>query len=111
MLYEVITKEAPHQAIFWRGGNGNQWAILASDLTKLIQNRNSDGLQLFSLPNDISESKNIIKEQAQRSENLRSDWDEWNKQNVPCNMPGYKEYHEMRNKFFKSAIPGNADKE
>jgi len=99
-------KGAPHEAIFWRGGKN--WSVLASDGTKHLKDMDSKIPQMFFLPKDKSESNDIIDEQPEKAKRLKEQWEHWNKLNVPCNMLGYKDYHNRRNDFYKEAIPDEA---
>ena len=99
-------KDAPHEAIFWRGGTGVNWAILTSDKTKLVDDRDSDKAELFYLPDDIAESTDIINQQAERANSLASMWKKWDQGNIPGIFLGYKDYHQKRDTFYKNTVAG-----
>lgn len=99
-------KEVPHESLFWRGGNGNNWSILSSDGTKYLkQGKNTE---MFFLPKDIAETSDISSQNAEKGKKLYGYWNEWNKSNIDCMMIGYKEYHKMRSKFFEDAVPSKS---
>ncbi|QBG46831.1 sulfatase [Verrucomicrobia bacterium S94] len=102
-------KDAPHEALFWRGGNS--WSVLASDGTKHMQDRDSKGPRLYYLPDDVSESNDLLAQQPERAEALRAAWEKWNEDNVACRLLGYKDYHKKRDAFFEQAVPEAAKKE
>ncbi len=103
-------KEAPHEAIFWRGGNGSKWSILTADRTKLVNDREgdkkSDKAELFYLPSDKSETTDIIELEPEKAKSLHNLWKEWDKNNIPGRFLGYKNYHDKRDEFFKGAVAG-----
>ena len=101
-------KGAPHEAIFWRGSNN--WSVLAADRTKHMQDHDSNGPRLYHLPDDVSESNDLLAWQPERAKALRALWDEWNKDNVDCRLLPYKTYHRERDRFFGDAVPGDAKK-
>ncbi|WP_068473609.1 sulfatase-like hydrolase/transferase [Saccharicrinis aurantiacus] len=103
-------KGAPHQFIYWRGGNGKNWAILASDKMKSVNDKDSNKPELYYLPDDASEAKDLMSKHPERAEVLYKSWTEWNKNNIPCNMLGYKDYHKKRDQFYEGALPKNAQK-
>ncbi|WP_111708505.1 sulfatase-like hydrolase/transferase [Lutibacter citreus] len=97
--------KAPHDAIYWRGGSN--WSVLASDGMKHVKDKDSKKPELFYLPNDVSESENIIDKKSKRAKELQAKWIEWNKKNINGNMMGYKAYHKLREEFFKESVPKN----
>ncbi|MDV7188022.1 sulfatase-like hydrolase/transferase [Lutibacter sp. TH_r2] len=101
-------KDAPHNAIFWR--SGSNFSVLDSNGMKHVKDKDSKNSELFNLSNDKSESSNIIESNSERAEELLSKWKEWNKDNIPSNMAGYKGYHKLRDQFYKNAIPKGAKK-
>jgi arylsulfatase A-like enzyme len=100
-----VNKKAPHEAIFWRGGDGKNWSILSFNGVKHVHDHDSKKPQLFFLKKDISESNDVLSENAKRASELRKLWEEWNKENIPGKMIGYKAYHKLRDKFFEEAVP------
>lgn len=101
-------KKAPHDAIYWRGGSN--WSVLASDGMKHVKDKDSKNPELFYLPNDISESEDIIDKKSIRAKELHAKWIEWNKKNIDEKMMGYKAYHKLRSEFFKEAVPKSKKK-
>ncbi|QDV84943.1 sulfatase-like hydrolase/transferase [Planctomycetes bacterium TBK1r] len=93
----------PHEALYWR--SGTKWSVLAADGTKQVQDNESDTPQLFFLPDDVSETNDLIASQPDRSKALRESWERWDEANVPCRMLGYIDYHKQRDRFFLEAIP------
>lgn len=99
-------KGAPHEAIFWRGGNGIVWSVLTADGTKHVKDKDSKKPELFYLPDDISETTDILSQQPERAAELHKLWTEWNQDNIPGNMVGYLNYHKMRDAFYEDAVAG-----
>ena len=50
--------------------------------TKLVANtqRNKNKLQLYNVGNDLSETKNLIKQNPEKSKELLKSWEAWNDQ-------------------------------
>ena len=96
----------PHEALYWR--SGTKWSVLAADGTKQVQDNDSDSPQLFFLPDDVSETNDLIASQPERSKALQESWKRWDEENVPCRMLGYIDYHKQRDRFFMEAIPKDA---
>ena len=101
-------KDAPHEAIFWR--SGNNYAALAADRMKYVKDRESKTPQLFFLVKDIEESNDLINKKTTDATELKTAWESWNSDNIPCNILGYKDYHKKRDAYYKSAVPGGAKK-
>jgi arylsulfatase A-like enzyme len=104
------TKGAPHAALFWRNGDGKRWSVLAADGTKHLQDNDGPKAQLFHLPDDVAEANDLLASQPERAKELHAKWLEWNEQNVPCRLPGYIDYHKVRDKFFSESVPEAAVK-
>ncbi|WNJ19066.1 sulfatase-like hydrolase/transferase [Pontibacter sp. G13] len=102
--------QAPHEGIFWRGGNGKQWSILASDGTKHLKDKDSKEPQLFFLPEDVSEAHDRMADHPKRAKKLRAQWEDWDEQNIPNTLMGYKEYHRQRALFYQQAIMGQEER-
>ena len=100
----------PHDALYWRGGDGAMWSVLAADGTKHVHDNDSKSPQLFFLPEDVSESNDLMASQPERARELREKWDRWNEENVPCRLMGYIDYHKRRDIFFSEAVPEAAKK-
>lgn len=98
----------PHDALFWR--DSSRWSILTADRTKHLQDNMSPKPQLFELPNDITESNDLVTQKPELAAKLLAQWNVWNKSNVPCRLLGYKDYHKKRDEFFRQAIPEGAKK-
>ncbi len=101
--------KAPHEAIFWRGGNN--WSVLAADGTKHVLDRESKQPQLFHLPEDVAEANDLVKINPERANALRELWDDWNQDNVANRLLGYKDYHKKRDQFFAEAVEKDALKQ
>ncbi len=97
---------APHEFLFWR--NGGDWSILASDGTKHLRDHDGKKPELFHLPDDVSESKDLLDRHPERAEALYAKWTWWDEGNVPCRLLGYIEYHKRRDRFFGEAVPDTA---
>ncbi len=104
--------DAPHNALFWRSGESarSHWSILISDSTKYLKDKDSKKPQMFYLPDDVSESNDILSENGALAKAMYAQWQQWDKGNVPDRFMGYKPYHRARDRFFEKAIPGEAKK-
>ncbi|QEG00229.1 Arylsulfatase precursor [Stieleria maiorica] len=108
-LIPFVTGEktgAPHDNLYWR--SGPRWSVLAADGTKHVQENDSKSAQLFFLPDDVSESNDLITDKPERARQLRETFERWDEENVPCRLMGYIDYHKKRDVFFSEAIPEEA---
>lgn len=105
-------KGAPHDAIFWRGGNGKIWSVVSGDKMKYVKDKDSGQKEpeLFDLPKDITESKDISGQNPKVAYKLKTEWEAWDKMNIPIALPAYKIYHKERNKFYEEAMPNRTSK-
>lgn len=101
-------KSAPHEALFWRGNDGQLWSVISADGTKHVRDKYTWKPQLFHLPDDITESNDLVTEEPQRAQQLRALWTEWNEANVPNRLMGYIDYHKKRDIFHSEAVPKKA---
>ncbi|MEO0793860.1 MAG: sulfatase-like hydrolase/transferase [Verrucomicrobiota bacterium] len=99
---------APHDALFWRGGNGSVWSVLSSNGYKYLKDKDSSKPQMFYLPDDISESDDVLGSHSELAGQLKAKWTAWNQNNLPCRMLGYKNYHKKRDQFFLEVVPKEA---
>ncbi|MBK1790936.1 sulfatase family protein [Persicirhabdus sediminis] len=79
-------KGAPHDAIYWRVGDN--WAIQKGGWKLVHATRDfftfsDDPPQLFNLNNDPYESTDLSQQEPERMQQLRKQWEEWNKDNIP----------------------------
>ena len=74
-------KEAPHDQLFWRKREQQGMCIRNGD-TKLVANtqRHKNSYQLFNVENDLSETKNLRKQNPEKSQQLLEAWEAWNDQ-------------------------------
>ncbi|MEM9585826.1 MAG: sulfatase-like hydrolase/transferase [Planctomycetota bacterium] len=82
--------DAPHDALFWRMQFDAQWAV-RSGSRKLV--RRPEGLSLYDLNADVSESMDLARQQATTVSQLRTKFDGWTRTNQPARFPGYRDYH------------------
>jgi arylsulfatase A-like enzyme len=69
----------PHEALYWRFGD--QTAIRKGDY-KLVKHRDGKALELYNLATDIGESKDLVKAEPAKFNELKADWDKWNSELV-----------------------------
>ncbi|TWT78865.1 Arylsulfatase precursor [Planctomycetes bacterium CA13] len=101
---------APHDALFWRDGDGRKWSVLAADGTKHVQDNDTKSPQLFFLPDDVGEQDNVLESHPERAQELYAKWSKWNESNVPCRLMGYIDYHKKRDLWYSEAVPDGAKK-
>ena len=72
----------PHESLYWRFGD--QWAVRSGDW-KLVASR-LDRLkpQLFNLAEDVGEADDLAAKHPDKAAALKTQWDEWNVDNVPA---------------------------
>lgn len=85
---------APHQALFWRKENGEEWAVRAGSL-KLLKERASETLRLYDLAVDIGETTDLFSIRPDAAGELKSMYASWNGKNKPPFFPGYRDYHQI----------------
>ncbi|MCP5523772.1 MAG: sulfatase-like hydrolase/transferase [Verrucomicrobiales bacterium] len=98
----------PHEALFWRMNGGSAWAARAGDW-KLLQTGANAAPNLYNLADDLSEARDRTEGPALEADpaaRLRMRFDQWNQGNRPPFFPGYREYHEVKNKFYRELIGG-----
>jgi arylsulfatase A-like enzyme len=79
-------KGDPHAALYWRFGE--QTAIRKGPW-KLVKGRGEDGIRLYNLDKDISETTDLASSEPKVVADLHADWDGWNKTLVePKWIPG-----------------------
>lgn len=81
----------PHDLLFWR--NGTEYAVRSAD-RKLVQH-GDDPPELFSLTDDLGESRNRLPEEAGRASELADRWSEWNRANVGPRIRSRGEYDRL----------------
>jgi arylsulfatase A-like enzyme len=67
---------APHEALFWRTGGGDQYAVRHGDM-KLVLRKGEAQPELFDLAKDVGESKdlaNAMPDQVKQLDALRQNW-------------------------------------
>jgi arylsulfatase A-like enzyme len=79
-------KDHPHETLYWRFGD--QWAVRHGDW-KLVGGNGGDKAngELYSLADDISESKNRAAEMPDKVHDLKDLWDKWNAEQAPPSFP------------------------
>jgi hypothetical protein len=92
----------PHEALFWRKGDGDHWAI-RSGKWKLLQIPGYDPA-LFDLDVDIAEANNIAKQHPEVVSELRADYSAWDAENMKSQLPSYRPYHEELREIYKGMI-------
>jgi arylsulfatase A-like enzyme len=82
-------KGRPHETLYWR--YGDQWAVRHGDW-KLVAGNGGDKKngELYNLAEDISESKNLAADMADKARELKSLWDAWNAEQAPPTFPKEK---------------------
>jgi len=70
----------PHKSLFWRTGGGTSWAV-RSGQWKLVKAGQQEE-ELFDLLSDISETRSVKNERGEIYEELRHQYEEWNKENI-----------------------------
>jgi len=104
-------KGMAHDAIFWRGSDGQRWSIVTGSGDKLVKDDAKGQVELYHLPGDVSEANNLIATKPDMAQVLQGQWEQWNRGNVPCRMRGYIDYHKQRDRFFYDMIPEAAKSE
>lgn len=97
-------KSAPHDMIFWRGGDGNARGVVSADGYKYIA-KGAKSVELFNLKRDVSESDNVVKSSTSQVEALSSAWKVWNEGNIPSAFLAIEKYDKAQKQFVEDALP------
>lgn len=81
-LIPYLTGDAtgvPHEKLFWRNPGTQAMAARVEDM-KLVANKNREkqGYRLYNLEADLSEKKDLSKQQLEKADQLKADWEAWN---------------------------------
>ncbi|MCS7026487.1 MAG: sulfatase [Bryobacteraceae bacterium] len=89
------TEGDPHDKLYWRFGP--QCAIRKGDW-KLLRTADGDW-ELYNLRKDISETNNLASHEPQRVEELKADWEAWNRQLKPPSWQTQRQVPRKRKKI------------
>ncbi|MGK0253378.1 MAG: arylsulfatase A-like enzyme [Mariniflexile sp.] len=95
-------KGIPHEYLFWRKFDQNDYACRSSKGDKIVVNKNNQ--MLFNLSQDLSESTNLIEKDTEIFKNLLVHYNDWNAQMVDPIFEGLgddKAYNEKNPNRFK----------
>ncbi len=92
---------APHEAIFWRKENGQEWAVRSGNMKLLADHRRSSVPELYDLDADLSETTDLAAEQPKTVTRLRSLYEQWNAGNQPPFFVGYRQYHQLMDEKYR----------
>ena len=81
-----VTNKTTHEKLFWRYSDGAGFAVKKGDY-KLVKEAVRDELFLFNLKEDPYEQKNLVTTLPEKVKELKSDYDNWNKDNVENHWP------------------------
>jgi arylsulfatase A-like enzyme len=88
--------EGPHETLYWRFGP--QWAVRHGDWKLVAGNGGNNAGQLHNLVEDISETKDVAAEHADKVTELKGLWDAWNAEQAPPSAPKEKPNRAQRQK-------------
>lgn len=71
----------PHDALFWRTGGGNSWAVRRGEWKLVKFDRNPE--ELYRLDTDIGESRSVAEAHPEKVKELRTLYETWNRDNIP----------------------------
>ena len=90
-------KDPPHEALFWRKGNGQAWAVRSGTL-KLLEA--SGKREFFDLSADLGEKESTLEDHEEEAAHLEKLYAAWNASNKPPSFPSFRDYHKMKNRFY-----------
>jgi arylsulfatase A-like enzyme len=84
---ERTEKFVPHEALFWRFGQQmavrkGDWKLVKYDLAA-EGGTGTSAAKLYNLKDDIGETNDLAAKHPDKVKELRTEWDKWNKDNVP----------------------------
>ncbi len=97
-------KTAPHDVIFWRGGDGNGKGAVTSDGYKFIS-RGKSPVELYNLRKDVGEQRSVAASSAAKVDEMKAAWNEWNKSNIPSAFYAIEKYDKAQKQFAEDALP------
>ncbi len=97
-------KTAPHDVIFWRGGDGNAKGVVTSDGYKYIA-KGKKSVELYNLRKDVGEEKNLAEGSAAKAAQMGAAWVEWDKGNIPSAFYAIEKYDKAQKQFAEDALP------
>ncbi|WP_299550533.1 sulfatase-like hydrolase/transferase [Seonamhaeicola sp.] len=86
----------PHEALFWRGGNGRSFAVRTATEKLIGRSGKRLEVQYYSIDTDISENDNIIENKKKSAMKVAELWNAWNKKNVPNRHIQVGDYQKKR---------------
>lgn len=98
----------PHAALFWRMNGGTAWAARSGEW-KLLQSGANATPELYNLADDISEEHDLMVQSGDEPDHaarVRSLFDQWNQGNKPPFFPGFREYHQAKDRFYRELVSG-----
>ena len=78
----------PHETLYWRFGD--QWAVRHGDWKLVVGGGGDLAGELYNIPKDSAESENLADESSDKVAELKTLWDEWNKEQAPPSAPKEK---------------------
>ncbi|MCX7818882.1 MAG: sulfatase [Kiritimatiellae bacterium] len=84
-------KGPPHEALLWRQGGSQPWAIRSGPLKLLLGQGKAAVPELYDLASDPGETRNLAAERPADVAALRGRWERWNAELVPPRWPSPKE--------------------
>lgn len=95
-------QSAPHEALFWRCTYAR--AMVTVDGMKQVAVGKRDA-EVYDLNKDVSEQTDVTAQIPEKAAQMQQMWDEWNKDNIPNYMAGYKVYYKERDQFYEDSRP------
>ncbi|MEM9420770.1 MAG: sulfatase-like hydrolase/transferase, partial [Planctomycetota bacterium] len=102
-LVPFVTGEAegvPHEALFWRKYNGQQWAI-RTPTAKYLMPTLGPRPELYLIDSDPYETIDVRENQPELRAELADMWNAWNAENQPAVYPEAHEYQKIRIQMFE----------
>ena len=98
---EGSNSNSPHEALFWRMENGNDYAV-RSGPWKLMKARDQKGVQLYNVNDDIGETRDLASAKPEVMSRLTALYDNWNSKNIAPFFPGYRDYNDRLKEYHAS---------
>lgn len=90
------SKSEPHESLYWRFGN--QWAVRHGDWKLVASRLDGPEAKLFNLSDDIGEEQDLSSAHPDKVAELRSEWEAWDKDNVPAKWQPPQNRNQNRNR-------------
>ncbi len=93
-----------HEHLFWRFANEGKEFAVRKGPWKLLKSENYEGLKLYNLDSDISETKDVFAQHPEVVAELQTAYDEWDANTLPPFFPSFRIYMQKLREFHETIV-------